>query len=85
MDGVKPVRSIAFKVFADDGGFEMFRRESLFGFSPMDVERQKIILANQLESAFPGRYFKFVKIRNNRFNVIPMKEQANGEANQQTA
>lgn len=78
MDGMKRTHwsDLTFKVFADDGAFEVFRMQAEAGrrFYLDGIEREKMAFAARLKEAFPGRWFRFVKIRPNRYNVLPITE-----------
>lgn len=68
-------REIRLKVFTDDGAHEKFvlnpERGKLFTLA--GIEKAKTDTAHLLMQQFPGRYFKFVKIKQNSYNVIPVK------------
>jgi hypothetical protein len=64
------------KVFSEDGGHEKFmlKPEPGQAFTPAGIERAKSDFASLLKGQFPNRYFRFVKVKQNAFNVIPLPE-----------
>ena len=80
MDGMKRQHwsELTFKVFTDAGEHEFFRFPAPSGhrWYADGIERHKMEFAAHLRQAFPNRWFRFVKIRPNRYNVLPITEQS---------